>query len=486
MLLALLGTVVLVACDGAGGAAAMGGSPMGGTNGAGGHPMGMGGATTGVYAFDSQWTPGESSVSNSGQMARHALIAGLKAQLQGLQARIDDESNPYVPQSGDVVLLLDLFFSCPDAACGQETLAFMGLDAPVSQRVFDDIAAEKNLVGKLAGNDAGGQHAEWTVAGAMVGWGDETPAGLVQWIFQEMEAAAIARANGVYATDPSGAEIATLYVTGTGLDLAELLQKFLLGAIAFSQGADDYLDDDTTEKGLLADNTQPVEGKPYTALEHNWDEGFGYFGAARDFAAYTDDEIAGKGGRSEYAHGYHDTNGDGEIDLRRELNWGHAVNAAKRDRSATTALDLTRDAFDAFVAGRALITVAGGALSEAQRVELGRHRDQALQAWEKAIAATVIHYLNAMLGDIEDGGDFATYAKHFSELKGFALSFQFNRRSPLMSDDGADFAELHRLLGTRPAPRDADDIADYAINLTAARTLVGAAYGFDVADVENW
>ena len=71
------------------------------------------------------------------------------------------------------------------------------------------------------------------------------------------------------------------------------------GAVGFSQGADDYLDDDTEGKGLLADHTAADEGKPYTALEHAWDEGFGYFGGARNYLLYTDEEIAGEGGRDD-------------------------------------------------------------------------------------------------------------------------------------------------------------------------------------------
>ena len=54
-------------------------------------------------------------------------------------------------------------------------------------------------------------------------------------------------------------------------------KKFLLGAVAFSQGADDYLDDDVAGKGLLVFGYIPAEGKKYSALEHAWDEGFGYF-----------------------------------------------------------------------------------------------------------------------------------------------------------------------------------------------------------------
>ena len=102
-------------------------------------------------------------------------------------------------------------------------------------------------------------------------------------------------------------------------------------------------------------------------------------------------------------------------------------------------------------------------------------------AWEKAIAASVVHYINAVLADKAlmdtEAYSFADHAKHWSEGKGFALAFQFNPRSPL-SD--ADFATLHSLLGEAPAleSADAEARAAYADGLRAARQLLGETYGF--------
>ena len=156
-------------------------------------------------------------------------------------------------------------------------------------------------------------------------WGDtevQNPENLVRLWAGMIDAMAVERTNAMIGNDPSGVPITKVYVTPAGHDLQQLIQKFLLGAVAFSQGADDYLDDDLDGKGLNADNTEAVEGKAYTALEHAYDEGFGYFGAARDYLAYTDDEIAGKGGRDGWSKGYYDTNGDGQVDLKTEINWG--------------------------------------------------------------------------------------------------------------------------------------------------------------------
>ena len=109
---------------------------------------------------------------------------------------------------------------------------------------------------------------------------------------------------------------------------------------------------------------------------------------------------------------------------------------------------------------------------------------QAVNAWEKAIAATVIHYINDVLADMDAAPyDFLKHAKHWGELKGFALSFQFNPHSKL-SD--AKFAEFHTKVGTKPAlPGDANFEA-YKTDLTDARTILKDAYEFADDDVTNW
>ena len=437
----------------------------------------MAGEPSTTYEFSNRFGEG-SSISYSGQTARHALIAALKSYMGGLETSI---SMTGVFEEGLIVSILNKFFDCADDLCGGESITVSG-PVEIDQVSISDISSGKDLVGKVAGNDPVGQHKDWSTE--FVGWGDElyTPESLIRAWFEQVEQQAIAISNGEFTSTPSGEMIPRPDLSSTGLDYTQLVQKFLLGAIAFSQGADDYLDDTDEGKGLLSSNDVVVEGKTYTALEHNWDEGFGYFGAARDYLAYTDDEIASKDGRPEF-QGAHDTNGDGVIDLVSEYNWGHSVNAAKRDRGHST--DLTQDAFDAFLQGRRLIASADGNLSEEQFAELKAYRDTAVLAWEKAIAATVIHYINDTIGDMDSGDeyDFETHAKHWSEMKGFALSFQFNPRSPV-SDEV--FAQVHGLFGIAPALPGDGNFDEYRTGLLEARSLLGAAYDFDDSDVETW
>jgi hypothetical protein len=55
-----------------------------------------------------------------------------------------------------------------------------------------------------------------------------------------------------------------------GLEIAQLIQKSLIGALQL-----DYIGNVLLDEGLNADNYKTVEGNSYTALEHNWDVAYG-------------------------------------------------------------------------------------------------------------------------------------------------------------------------------------------------------------------
>lgn len=447
-----------------------------GADGADGADGGDGGGSTGEgYAFTSRFD-GESSVSYSGQVMRHLLIEDMKTWIGGLTGRVD---GGWFPVDGEVEGELMFYYAFDSATSGSVPHAKV-TDPTAKQATYDEVSTDKDLVGKVAGNDEVGQHVDWSTG--LVGWGAQgshSPDGLARAWMAQIEDNAIARSNGDIPLDPTGAPIAAVYLTPQGQDLQQLLQKFLTGAIAFSQGADDYLDDDLEGKGLNSDHSGPEGEENYTALEHAWDEGFGYFGAARDYGDWDDSLTAGAAVRDTWE-------ADGAIDLLTEVSWGHSVNAGKRDDGALVATDLSGDAWTHFVEGRRLLAETSGPLDEAQRAALLAHRDGALTAWEGAIAATIVHYINDVLRDMGAFGSesysFGDHAKHWSELKGFALSLQFNPRSPL-SD--ADFATLHALLGDAPVLPDADPeaIAAYREALLEARALIGAAYGFDAGNL---
>ena len=433
-----------------------------------------------TYAFESRFSAGESSIRHTGQTARHLLISDLKDYVGGLTAEIDGGFSPAA--DGDVTARLEYFFSLDGGDRADDPFR-LSTDPAALQSTYGDISSA-NLIDKVAGNDSSTDHRDWSTEFA--GWSDasiaahgggiDSPTNLVRAFFETLEENAIDRAAGRDRLSPALQPL-PVHVTESGLDLQQLTEKFLLGALAFSQAADDYTDDDTDGKGLLVDNTMPAsDGAPYTALEHVWDEAWGYYGAASSYGSWTAESLS-SGPR------YMDTSGDGAIDLGTEYNWGASVNAAKRDNGANVATDFMGQSFLAFRTGRAMIAHYGE-LDADERAALTEQRDLAIQAWEQAIAATVVHYINDTLQAMGDFGTaaydhdrFLDHAKAWSEMKGFALMFQFNPRSPLTREQ---FVQLHTLMGDAPVLPAAGPLAadEYRENLRAARTLLGDAYGF--------
>jgi len=456
----------------------------------------------------------EGSVAYDGQVGRHAVIRELNAWISGLSDVIDADSTGAFDEAEELLASFQYYYAIDgDAAAADDLLTTT--DPELLQQTWGDFRSVSALEGKMAGNDDVTDHRDWDgdgePAGAEAGfggWGEasvlgdadiSTPENLLLAMFDTLAANGVARASVDGQPRPAEAllgagEDLPVYVTADGLDLKQLIQKYLLMAIPFQQATDDYLGDDVEGKGLLASNIVP-DGDDYSPLAHQWDEGFGYFGAARDYACYTDDEIAGAGGRDDW-QGYHDTDGDGTIDLYTEYNSGASVNAAKRDRGATEATDFTQDALAAFIGGRDLIASVDGELSDTQLDELREFRDAAVEAYEQAIAATVVHYINDTIGDMDDftagEGDysFLDHTKHWGEMKGFSIGLQFNPSSPLWADhpeeDGTYFEVLQGLFGGAPVLPNAAGAADYRADLLEARALMAEAYGFATANVENW
>ena len=272
-----------------------------------------------------------------------------------------------------------------------------------------------------------------------------------------------------------------------GLDLGQMTQKVMWGAIAYWQGTSKYM-----SKIPNDDNTMPDDGDPYTAMEHHWDESFGYFGAARDYnTGYSDDT-------DRKTDPYNDSNGDGLIDFKTEYNMGWAVTAAKRDLvdGVSVDYDFTKTIFDAYLEGRTLI------YNQAPLDEILVQRDIILNTWEKVVAAVSIHYINDTMNDLEalisagdsnlawdnlpESGDGYKYNIHWAEMRAYAHGLIYNDFK-LISD--ADIATILGYMGTAPAYNDGSDFSAMQTlhdNLALAKQILQAAYGFSDAHMANW
>jgi len=437
-------------------------------------------------------------VSYTGQTKRHILIEDLVAEMNALEENLD-----VAPE--DVFGQLNFYFDFDSDSSDDITTLFnardLGGNAILPENsgelTYGSIASGKNLIGKIAGQD----EPEHLIGGEFFGWeGVANPVEMVNYFFNKLatEATDGASPQIEIAGQDEPQTVTTVTVDAQGLDYRQLVQKFLLGAVTFSQGTTDYLQTDFGS----ADNLAPEsEGSAFGAGEHDWDEAFGYFGAARDFDQYTDDEIRNIG--------FKDSNPeDGAIDIRSEFNFGNSTNCAKRDAGSLEGVptDFTQEAFDAFITGRAILREATeqGELTDERAAELETYIQQAAVTWEKCIAATVVHYINDLTADMEEFEDgrfasvdnFLNMAKHFGEMKGFALGLQFSVESPFRESDESlnNLKTLLELMGDAPVLPDGTQggepfqggVDQYLADLQQARDILQEAYDFAPENVEIW
>ena len=215
----------------------------------------------------------------------------------------------------------------------------------------------------------------------------------------------------------------------------QLISKFTMGAMAYSQAVDNYLDE-KLDAGTKPNNKPYKDGAPYTGKEHSWDEGFGYFGAAAHTLSLTADQAYGIAKRKDMASA--DANGDGLVDLKSEMVFGPAYYAAAFDRSGSKSTSYLNTIMQAYMDGRMLITAANGAiLTNEQRSSLKGYASIIESNWELVLAEATFKYAGSVYKDIvkmsEEGADkdkiYRAYVKHWGELKGFSMALQSGRNN---------------------------------------------------------
>ena len=396
------------------------------------------------------------STSYSGQIARHVLHNSLKK----LAGKGNGEPNE------ELLAQMTAYYSGTDE--GRAILDPKSKDGfPVKQTMVDEISKGKELKGK-------------TFKGAVPGWpGYMTGPEVIEFLMEKASSA-----NKGY--DPI-----------TGYDYGQLISKFMMGAVFYNQAVDNYLDERlSAEKNP---NDKPYkEGRHYSGKEHVWDEGFGYFGApahAVGLDANDAYQIA-KGNPDVMAAADH--NGDGVIDLKSEMTFAHAYYAADADKSGKT--NYLAGITGAFIEGRKLIaSTDSNALTDAQRAELMAIADSIKTQWAQVIAEATFKYAGSVYKDLQklmtiveangDVGDaFRAYAKHWGELKGFAMALQTSGK-----DLGETAVRLNRLIGFSPVHLDGNQVkgidadgnyqsssgssmGEYMIHMVKVQKLLGDAF----------
>lgn len=185
-------------------------------------------------------------------------------------------------------------------------------------------------------------------------------------------------ANGQAGVVTNGTK--TYLVAANGMEYTQIIEKGLMGAVLMYQANNVYFSDTKMD----VDNTtavDPAAGKYYTAMEHHFDEAFGYFGVDVDFPTTIPDHF-----------------------------WGKYCN------SRDTELNSNAVMMENFLKGRFAITQ-----------EDYTARDEAIEAiqvmWEKIAARQAIHYLDAAISNF--GTDDAVYLHTLSEAMAFTMCIRY-------------------------------------------------------------
>ena len=339
------------------------------------------------------------STSYSGQIARHALHDSLKS----------------LSSKGDVAEMMS-YFNGSDK--NKAIIAPKSKDNfIIKQTLMNDLSKGKNLSGK-------------TYKGVINGW----PNGMTGPEVLEfmIEKAAVA---------PKG------FDSSTGYNYPQLISKFAMGAVFYNQAVDNYLDEKLSAENKP--NSKPYkDGAAYTGKEHAWDEAFGYWGAAAHALTLTAEQNYNVAKKKDMTSA--DYNKDGFVDLKKEYTFAHAYYASSYDKGGKT--NYLETVTHAFLDGRKLISEANGEnLTNAQRSQLYDYANIISTNWEKVIAESVFKYAGSVYKDmvkLEDDAsekNFATYAKHWGELKGFALALQCGK-----DNLGETAVKLNRMMGHGP------------------------------------
>jgi len=214
-------------------------------------------------------------------------------------------------------------------------------------------------------------------------------------------------------------------VDENGFEPVQIIEKGLMGAVFYHQITGYYLTDEKIGDGV--DNSTPVDpenGKYYTAMEHHWDEAFGYFTTATNFPSEGTDRF-----------------------------WGKYSNAVDEH------LGTNQKIMDAYLMGRAAITNGDMATKNEMR-------DKVIEQLELVVAGTAIHYLN---GSRENFTNDAIRVHQLSEAYAFLNDLRYN------PDSKASALQINALL---------EDLGDNFYNITiseinSVRDQLSAIYQLD-------
>ena len=284
--------------------------------------------------------------------------------------------------------------------------------------------------------------------GAIPGWGGLTGPETIEHMMQK------------------ASEVEGGFDPNTGFDYTQLISKFAMGAVFYNQAVNNYLGK-KMKIGEKPNNEPYKEGSYYTGKEHSWDEAFGYWGAPAHSLTLSAEQNYNVAKMKDLAAA--DYNGDGVVDLYSEMLYAHAYYASSYDKGGKTNYLATVN--QAFIDGRKVIRDADGRnLNFEERTDMLAARDTIRDNWQKVIAESVFKYAGSTYKDIvaleiimDANGDtteaFRKYAKHWGELKGFALALQCGPENL-----GETAVKMNRMMGFGPVLLNASQVVGVQSN----------------------
>lgn len=243
----------------------------------------------------------------------------------------------------------------------------------------------------------------------------------------------------------------TRYVNAKGVEENQLFAKGLIGALMTDQALNNYLSTNVLDAGSNIDNNNngvTAEGKPYTKMEHKFDEAYGYIygGDVTNEANPTASESA----HNSYLHKY-----------------------LRKVDSNENFTGIANDIFNAFKTARAAIVAKKYDVRDEQ-IKIIREKLSIV------VAVRAIHYLQSGRDEIAAGQTTASF-HDLSEGLGFLYSLQFTR-NPSTNQPYLSHSEVEQLMG--------EIMADDGLWTVSTQTLdtisetIASKFNFTVAEAK--
>ena len=160
----------------------------------------------------------------------------------------------------------------------------------------------------------------------------------------------------------------TRYVNAQGLEYDQMIVKGLIGALMTDQALNNYLSSTVLDAGdNISNNNEEIteEGKPYTTMEHKWDEAYGYVYGLNADAANPNADLGADSFINKYLgrlEGDEDFAGTAE-EIFEAFKLGRAAIVAKDYNLRDDQADIIREKLSEMIGIRAVYYMIQGKLS---------------------------------------------------------------------------------------------------------------------------